>query len=249
MRIQLIPHKEYSYYEIAQFFNIAPSTFKSHKFEKLEELKNYVLFTDQNDKIWVEKVIGSAYYLGTLEERRSFKRMMFNCLKNNIVNELSLARAMKKAYAADLQDYSLKELIYYIRYYITEYYGNSIAEGLKGKKEYSFYIKEAGVLKPLSAQQKIKDNMIQQWFGNLSEKVLIIQDMINNKELTKEEAWDFLEDIASLDSFDTFKVSFERAVSASVTHGCRVINREEYLIDIDDDDIEDDEYSIDVIKA
>ena len=73
--------------------------------------------------------------------------------------------------------------------------------------------------------------------------------MINNKELTKEEAWDFLEDIASLDSFDTFKVSLERAVSASVTHGCRVINREEYLIDIDDDDIDDDEYSIDVIKA
>ena len=86
MRIQLLPHKAYTYYELAQFFNITPTSFKVHKFEKLEELKNYASFHEINNSIIIDKVICS-YYLGTLTERKAFRRMIAACINNNIVND------------------------------------------------------------------------------------------------------------------------------------------------------------------
>lgn len=243
MRIQLLPHKSYTYYEIAQFFNITPQSFKVHKFEKLEELKNYAIFHEINNSIVIDKVFCS-YYLGSLSNRRAFKRMMFACMNNNIVNEYLLAKEMRKRYSVDLQDYSLKELIYYIRYYFTEYYGNDI-EGLKGKKEYGYFKLERGMLLPLAAEKQEKDKIIKQWYGNLTEKVLLIQDKINNREIEKEDAWDLLSDMCGLESYESFKYSLDRAVAAQLYNGYQIFNREDYNIDISEelDEDENDEYS------
>lgn len=243
MRIQLLPHKAYTYYELAQFFNITPTSFKVHKFEKLEELKNYASFHEINNSLIIDKVTCS-YYLGTLTERKAFRRMIAACIDNNIVNEFLLAKAMKKRYAADLHDYSYKELIYYIRYYLTELYGNDI-EGLQGKKEYGYFKLEGGSLLPLAAERQEKDKVIKQWYGNLTEKVLLIQDKINNREIDKEDAWDLLSDICGLDSYDNFKLQLDRQVAAHLYNGYQLFNRTDYNTNIDDelDEEERDEFS------
>ena len=163
MKIQLREGQSYSYYEIAQFFEITPQSFKAHKFQKLEELKNYAIFHEENNRIIIDKVIGAAAFLGTLEERKAFKRIMFAAIQeqgNNNINELALAKQLKQHF----RTLSLKDIIYYIRYYLDEYYGE---QGLKGKKEYQFFKKENGKFLKLSKEEIEKKNkLIKQWYGN-----------------------------------------------------------------------------------
>jgi hypothetical protein len=105
---------------------------------------------------------------------------------NNNINELALARQLKPHFRI----FSIKDIIYYIRYYLDEYYGE---QGLKGKKEYQFFKKENGKFLKLSKEETEKKNkLIKQWYGNLTERVLVAADMIDANIISKEEAWNLL---------------------------------------------------------
>lgn len=242
MSIQLKENKEYLYGEIASFFNIRLDAFIRNKDFYLEKLKEFAIFEENHSKIIIKQVI-AAFNLGTLEERKQFKKFMFQEIKNNNVNELLLAKNLKKKYEF-FKEYSLKEILYKIRYYLTEYYGNSF-EGLKGKKIFQFLkIDNNKELKELNEiENERKDKVIKQWFGNITENVLLIEDMLNNKEIEKEECWDLLEKICSLNSFEEFKKALNIETAANLINGYKIIDRKEYEIEIDDNDIDDSEFS------
>ena len=82
-------------------------------------------------------------------------------------------------------------------------------------------------------------------FATSTEKVLLIQDKINNREIDKEDAWDLLSDICGLDSYESFKLQLDRQVAAHLYNGYQLFNRADYNIDIDDelDEEERDEFS------
>lgn len=240
MKIQLREGQSYSYYEIAQFFEIAPQSFKAHKFQKLEELKNYAIFHEENDRIIIDKVIGAAVFLGSLEERKTFKRIMFAAIQeqdNNNINELALARKMKSHF----RTLSLKDIIYYIRYYLDEYYGES---GLKGKKEYQFFKKENKKLLKLSKEEIEKKNkLIKQWYGNLTERVLIAADMVNENIISKEEAWNLLN---IQDGYKDFKEMAEKQLAAALFAGYEIIDGKDE-IPLDEIDIEEELSEMEII--
>lgn len=250
MRIQLLPHTSYTYSEIADFFNIQLNSFTSHKTEKLLELEQYCSFSEVNNTIYIEQVY-CPYCLGSLTNRRAFRRMMYNCISaNKIVNELLLAKQMKKQYKKDLETYSLKELIYYIRYYLSLDYGcGSTEEGLKGKSQVLYCKLENNILVPLSeAELPRKQKLIKQWYGNLTEQVLLIADKINAGEAVAAEAWDLLSNLCCLDTYKNFKQTLNGEVAASLYNSYQLINYTDIDNDTDDDDIDDDEYSRTIIE-
>lgn len=240
MKIQLREGQSYSYYEIAQFFEIAPQSFKAHKFQKLEELKNYAIFHEENNRIIIDKVIGAAAFLGTLEERRAFKRIMFAAIQeqgNNNINEWALARQLKPHF----RTFSIKDIIYYIRYYLDEYYGE---QGLKGKKEYQFFKKENGKFLKLSKEETEKKNkLIKQWYGNLTERVLVAADMIDANIISKEEAWNLLN---IQNSYKDFKEMAEKQLAAALSAGYEIIDGKDE-IPHDEIDIEEELSEMEII--
>lgn len=236
---------EYTYQEIADWLGISAHVFKSHINEYYEELKQYAIFSVVGAKILIKKVL-FPFRLENLGCRKSFKKLMFNCF-DKIGNEKQIANRMKRLYGDSLKDYSLPRIIYYIRYFIQEYYGTPYEEGLAGKLEKTYFrIEKDRVCELTEEQQKTKERLIQQWFGNITEQVLLLKDKLDNGEIDKEECWDYIEDNLGLKYYKDFKKDFEKSISADVVNGFRTINRQEYDIEIDDEDIEDDSYSIDI---
>lgn len=250
MRIQLLPHTSYTYGELADFFNIQLNSFTSHKTEKLLELEQYCSFSEVNSTIYIEQVY-CPYYLGSLTNRRAFRRMLYNCIPaNKIVNELLLAKQMKKQYKKDLETYSLKELIGYIKYYLFLDYGcGTSEEGLKGKSQAIFCKLEQDILIPLTQEEMSrKQKLIQQWYGNLTENVLLITDKLNAGEASSAEAWDLLTSLCCLDTYKDFKKTLNGGVAASLYNSYLLIDYSNIDNDIDDEDIDDDEFSRTIIE-
>ena len=73
-----------------------------------------------------------------------------------------------------------------------------------------------------SEEEEIKQKLIQKYFGNVSEKQVIVKAMVESGEISKEEAWDVLEELTNMKgrgNFLTFMNELQTKLNCKVIRG------------------------------
>lgn len=185
--------------DLAAWFGIQPKTFKSHKKKKLEVLKNFCKFEETRGGVKVLEIYEPVYSKKLSKARQTVENefeVMWSdtgldtcsrvglAIKKKMGNELSIKESTAQKYAV-----AARNELYGKPYQGGGRLGNCVMiwckkEGDGATAKYEFLTEE---------ETKIKDMLLKKYYGNATEKQLIVQDMVDRGEITKEEAWDILE--------------------------------------------------------
>lgn len=209
--------------ELAQWFGCSAAYFGQVKDRKLEELKAYAdfeLIGNKQKKVKILKVYEPEYHKKGSYAYETIKDHFDETWNENgldsckrvcyqIMERVDLGVVEGTAY-----QYTLKSR--------NDLFGKPFQEGGKlGNCKYLWCKQEEnGELRFLTQeQQKVKEDLIKKYFGDASEKQVIVQGMIDAGEISKEQAWDVLTKMTNMkgDNFMGFLKELQKKL------GCRVI--------------------------
>ena len=104
-----------------------------------------------------------------------------------------------------------------------------MGSGLKGHSVYAWgkYIQQGEEIKliPLTKEEEeIKNKLVKKYFGDTTDKQIFVQGMVDNGEITKEQAWNVLDELTNMsNNFKAFKADFEVAINSAVGRGTYLI--------------------------
>ena len=223
--------------ELAEWFGIKPNSFSRSKKAKLEELKNFATYkVISPTKIEIKKVINPIY----IKESKAYQ-----IIKNKIDefwNEDGLDSC--KRVGEQMQKELNKELalapstVYnYTRKGRNELYGVPFKErGAIGSCTYLWCKKEGDGVNTqyrrlTEEEEQIKQDLLKKYFGNATEKQVIVKAMVEAGEIQKEEAWEVLEELTNMkDNFMPFLGELQEKLQCQVVRGTLVV-RDRDLID------------------
>lgn len=209
--------------ELAQWFGISPSTFSKYKESKLRQLgayADYQLVGNKQFKVKINKIYQDTYYKKGSEAYETIKGKLNDtwsetgldsCKRvcKQILNQVSLDITPGTAYK-----YTLKSR--------NDLFGKPFQQaGTLGSCRYMWCKKnDEGRLEPLTQEEeKIKSELIKKYFGDASDKQIIVTAMVEAGEITKEQAWDILTSMTNMRGYNF--VGFLRELQ--LTLGCKVI--------------------------
>lgn len=215
--------------ELAEWFGITEKTFKNYKTKKLEELKLFANFEEQNGKVYIKEIYELVYnkqlkktahqVLEKIDEVWS-KDGLDTCthVGSKICKELAKKGTIRKE----------STIVNYTRQGRNELYGKPfVGIGKIGICEYVWCKKnpETGEFELLTEEEeKIKQKLITKYFKNATEKQIIVKGMIESGEITKEEAWDILENMTGMDNYNfmQFLGELQQILQCKVIRGTMV---------------------------
>lgn len=225
----------YNNKEIAEWFGINPATLSRHKDKYFTILNNFVQYEEMGKRIKVLEVFTAEYdkqwnsNYGKVKNKipevwnptglDSSKRV-----SQEIQHQLMLPIAEGTVY-----QYTLKGR--------NELYGKPFGEpGELGRCAYLWCKKigdgrTAQIVPLTEEEEEIKQNLIQKYFGNVSEKQIIVKAMVENGEISKEEAWDILEELTNMKGRGTF-MAFMGELQEKLN--CMVIRGTQTYLEIED---------------
>lgn len=80
-------------------------------------------------------------------------------------------------------------------------------------------------------EEEIKQKLIQKYFGDVSEKQVIVKAMVESGEISKEEAWDVLEELTNMKGRGNF-LTFMNELQAKLN--CKVIRGTQTYLEIEE---------------
>lgn len=219
--------------ELAEWFGIGEGSFKNNKEKKLEELKyfaDYHLEGNKTKKVIIDKIYEPVY---SKKEGGDTYQEVINKI-DEIWSENGLDSCSRVGYEiCELLD---KEgvsktpgtIIEYTRKGRNELYGKPFQEG--GKLGNCIYIwckrdAETGRYNFLTEEeQKIKSQLQTKYFGDVTEKQILVKGMVEVGEISKEEAWDVLEELTNMrtGNFMMFLKELQQKVGCQVVRGTLV---------------------------
>lgn len=215
--------KLYTNKQLAEWFGISAGRFSSDKKNKLEQLKAYAdfeLIGNKQKKVKIIKVYEEEYHKKGSQAYQMIKNKfdetwsedgLDSCKRvcYQIMDTIDLGVAEGTAY-----NYTLKSR--------NVLFGKPFQNG--GKLGNCIYVwckqEENGELRFLTKEeQDIKTAMIKKYFGDASEKQIIVQGMVEAGEISKEQAWDVLTEMTNMkgNNFLAFLKQLQKRI------GCRVI--------------------------
>ena len=206
--------------ELADWFGIKEKSLRSCKEKKFEELKEYAEFEVLRGKIRITKIFKTV----RTKENKSFKFIKSKTLEQWSDTGLDTCKNVSNKIISNYkQDLSLADSTVYT--YTCESKRELWGKAYDSKGgEIGFCVYELckqidnQCIEFTEEEQKIKSKLLNKYFGKADEKVLYIQDMIENGEITEEESWQELRDIMNLDNnYMAFKANLESQI------GCRVV--------------------------
>ena len=215
--------------ELADWFGVTASRFSHDKKNKLEQLKifaDYDLIGDKRKKVKIKKIHQPIY---SKKGSKSFELIksklddvwsvdgLDSCTRvcQEILETTQLGIADSTAY-----NYTIRSR--------NDLYGKPFQEaGSLGSCTYVWCKKdgETGQLRHLTQEeQKIKQNLIKVYFGDVSEKQIIVQAMIQAGEITQAQAWGVLTKMTKMKGvhFVTFLRELQRRIGCQVIRGTQV---------------------------
>lgn len=215
--------------DLATWFGVKPNSFAHAKQKKLEQLKKYADYEIINKKIKIKKV-HIPYY------SRSYTQILNSM--DDYWNEDGLDSCKRVSYqieqALDLP-ISLESIYTYTRKGRNELWGKPFMGG--GPKGKCFYVwcKRQGegidtkysLLTP--EEEKIKKQLITKYFGDATEKQILVQGMVDSGEIKKQEAWDILTSLTNMQgsNFLCFLRELEQKLQCTVVRGTYVKRNKE----------------------
>ena len=80
-------------------------------------------------------------------------------------------------------------------------------------------------------EEEVKQKLIQKYFGNVSEKQVIVKAMVESGEISKEEAWEVLEELTNMKGRGNF-MAFMNELQNKLN--CKVIRGTQTYLEIED---------------
>ena len=209
--------------ELAEWFGIKESTFKSNKKKKLEELKKYCQFEETKGKVYILEIYQEEYQK---DFSKSFGIIKEETEKIWIKNKLDTGkRISQEIMVENLMDISPATAYTYTLKARNELFGKPFGfEGSIGSCRYLWCkVSGEGVntkYTPFTEEEnKIKKQLFKKYFGDTTEKQLFINEMVSMGELTKEEGYDMLMEISNMGSegYMAFKAELEEKIGSKIS--------------------------------
>lgn len=234
---QLEANKIYTNSQIAEWFGLKSKKFsnKAHRENKLEQLKlfaDYELVGDKIKKIFIKKVLESVYNKKGSQNFQIISDNLENYWQDGGKGIDTSKRVGEAMYRDGLTDLSYSTTITYVGQDKRNKYGITyLTAGTKGYSVYAWgkYVQDQKDgelhLVPLTPEEEsIKDKLIKKYFGNTTEKQIFVQAMVDEGQITKEQAWEVLEELTNMkDKFNAFRAEFAMAIDNPVGKGTRLI--------------------------
>lgn len=216
--------------ELAEWFGIAETSFKNKKKKKLEELKKFAEFEEIRGKVNITRVLipeysklGSSAYQRIKDEvdKEWSEDGLDSCsrvslkIEEKLKNELAIAPGT---------------IYNYTRQSRNELYGVPFQErGSIGSCVYLWCKKtgdgantEYALLTP--EEEELKQALIKKYFGDATEKQIIVKGMVEMGEIRREDAWNVLEELTGMhnNNFIMFLGELQAKIGCQVVRGTLV---------------------------
>lgn len=223
--------KVYTNKELAEWFGITPNALSKSKQKKLQELKAFADFEEvgnKQKKIKIVRIYQPVYYK---QGSQNFKKIqsqvdevwddsgLDTCkrVSQKIIEKGKYALAIAES---TVYNYTLKSR--------DALYGRPFDQkgGILGKCRY-LWCKETedGDLRELTfEEEEIKQKLIKKYFGDATQKQILVQGMVQAGEISKEEAWDVLTEMTNMKGvgFYTFLKELQEKIGCKVIKGTQV---------------------------
>lgn len=212
--------------DLAMWFGLKENSFRSHKAEKLEELKKFANYYEEKGKVIITEVFIEEYSKNASENYQLICNNLDEVWSKDGLD--SCSNVANKMYKELKNEIEIKPSTVY-KYAIwsrNELYGKPFQEpGTLGSCIYLWCKKienEDGVSYQMltAEEEKIKKELIRKYFGDTTEKQIIVKGMVETGEIKKEEAWEVLESFTGMDNNSAFLL-FLGELQAKI--GCQVI--------------------------
>lgn len=234
--MQLKENTLYTNQDICKWFGLKGGRFCSadQKEKKLEQLKlfaEYELRGNKIKKIFIKKVYQPIYDKKGSQSYQILQNNFQNYWSNSGTGLDTIKRVGEAMYSDGIVDnISCGTAVEYTGRIKRAGWGkNYVTEGKKGYSIYAWgkYIQEGDTVRlvPLTKEEEeIKDKLIKKYFGNTTEKQVFVQGMVDNGEITKEQAWGVLQELTNMEGkFQAFKAEFAVAINSAVGQGTYLI--------------------------
>lgn len=221
--------------ELADWFGVSLSTFNHTKKKKLEELTAFADYELVGEKVKKVKIINIYNPVYSKQGSSSFQIIKTNFQtywKDNGKGLDTCKRVGEEMYSDGITSLSYKTTLSYVGRSKREMFGkNFISRGTEGYSIYGWgkWIQNSNhelELVPLTQEEeKIKDVLVKKYYGNVTEKAVFVQGMIDAGEITEEEAWGVLDQLVNIkDKYGAFKAEFQIAINAPLGKGTYLIS-------------------------
>ena len=215
--------------DLAEWFGINPNSFNKCKEKKLEELKHFAVYHMDGKKVIIDKVIIPEYSKRGSESYQKVKNKidevwddsgLDSCKRvGNEIFEILSKEDVDALTPSTVYSYTVKGR--------DELYGKPFSNGGSlGRCSYIWCKKnDDGSYSMLTEEeQKIKQELQTKYFGDVSEKQIMVKAMIEAGEVSREEAWDILEEMTNMGTgnFMGFLKELQGAIGCQVVKGTLV---------------------------
>lgn len=215
--------------ELAEWFGIAESSFKNKKSTKLEELRLFANFREEKGKVIITEIFEPVYnkqqgktlqqVIGKIDEVWSEDGLDSCSRVGSEICELLAQEGLQRKEST---------IVEYTRKGRNELYGKPfVSQGKLGKCIYIWCKRdrETGEYSLLTEEeQKIKQDLQTKFFGDATEKQVLVKGMVEAGEISREEAWDVLEEMTNMQTgnFMGFLRAIQKELNCQVVRGTLV---------------------------
>ena len=213
--------------ELAEWFNISPKSYSNSKKKKLKELEVFADFEEVNGGVIIKKIYNEEYSKQGSENYQKVRNKVDEVWNENGLDTCSRVGGEVYEILID-EDKNFKltnsTVINYTLRSRNELWGKPfMGGGTKGECTYLWCKrdKETGEYSFLNEEeQKIKQQLQMKYFGDATEKQIMVKAMIEAGEIKEEEAWKVLEEMTNMGTgnFMGFLQELQRALG-----GCQVV--------------------------
>lgn len=212
--------------ELAEWFVIKEKSFRDTRAKKLEQLKEYAEFENMRGKVNITKIINPIYTKGSKNFKLIKEKTKEQWSKTGLDTCKLVSDKIKEKYGGELT-VSDTTLYTYTCTSKRELWGKCfVSKGELGRCKYELCKQINNECIPFTAEEtEIKNKLLKKYFGDTEEKTLFIADMIDNGEITEEEAWKVFAEIVKIDrNWLEFKAELEEAINCIVVRATRIEN-------------------------
>lgn len=226
--------------ELADWFGISAKSFTNRKKEKLKELEYFAEFYEEKGKVIVTKILNPVYSKQSSENYQKVRDKVDEVWSKDGLD--SCARVGNKIYeilTEEDETFSLQSttVVNYTCRGRDELYGKPfIGGGQLGSCTYLWCKrdKQTGEYSLLNEEeQQIKQNLQTKYFGDATEKQVLVKAMVEAGEISREDAWSVLEEMTNMHTgnFMGFLKELQAALGCQVVKGTLVERNNPLLIE------------------
>lgn len=213
--------------QLSEWFGLTnPKSFTNNKKKKLKELHYFAEFYEEKGKVVITKVLNPIYskQLG-VNLKKVIDKVDETWSDDGLDTCTRVGNKICQLLSKEDANFNLKSttVVNYTRKGRNELYGKPFTDG--GEIGHCIYIwckrdPNTGDYSFLTdEEQRIKESIQTKYFGNATEKQILVKDMVDSGEITKEEAWEILEELTNMKT-GQFKMFL---AELQATLGCQVV--------------------------